>query len=352
MNGRIYDPLLGRMLSADITVQAPADLQSFNRYTYVKNRPLSLVDPSGFFWQELGNWLQGEGWKKNEEVLKAAAPVTGEFADGTITLEPITVTAAAPQPPSGPVALSNGNTAQANSDGSLTITRPDGTSRTYTAEELAQIAAEIATRAAADRADAAANSGGHVSWRKGLVYAFMDESQPVVVMAGAFVLFIPVNLHARFREAAYEASGGDAQYADAQAGIMLGLTAEAGVAGVSALSRLLAAENIPAKLYHYTGEGNVGSILEKGLTPGRTGQVFTTTNGSLTPIQAQIELALSPNRGLPGALLEIDAAALQRAGIKPTFGPARVLPTGNAPGGGVEIIFGEQIPAEFIKRVR
>ena len=111
-------------------------------------------------------------------------------------------------------------------------------------------------------------------------------------------------------------------------------------------------ENIPAKLYHYTGEGNVGSILEKGLTPGRTGQVFTTTNGSLTPIQAQIELALSPNRGLPGALLEIDAAALQRAGIKPTFGPARVLPTGNAPGGGVEIIFGEQIPAEFIKRVR
>lgn len=31
MNGRIYDPLLGRFLSADIVVQAPANLQSYNR---------------------------------------------------------------------------------------------------------------------------------------------------------------------------------------------------------------------------------------------------------------------------------------------------------------------------------
>ena len=49
MNGRIYDPLLGRFLSADIVVQAPASLQAFNRYSYVYNNPLSLTDPSGFF---------------------------------------------------------------------------------------------------------------------------------------------------------------------------------------------------------------------------------------------------------------------------------------------------------------
>lgn len=48
MNGRIYDPLLGRFLSADTTVQFPGNLQSFNRYSYVNNNPLSYVDPTGF----------------------------------------------------------------------------------------------------------------------------------------------------------------------------------------------------------------------------------------------------------------------------------------------------------------
>ncbi len=48
MNGRIYDPLLGRFLSADVQVTDPMDLQCYNRYTYVRNNPLSLVDPSGF----------------------------------------------------------------------------------------------------------------------------------------------------------------------------------------------------------------------------------------------------------------------------------------------------------------
>lgn len=48
MNGRIYDPLLGRMLSADIVVQAPGNLQSYNRYSYVANNPLTFTDRSGF----------------------------------------------------------------------------------------------------------------------------------------------------------------------------------------------------------------------------------------------------------------------------------------------------------------
>ena len=48
MNGRIYDPLLGRMLSADLFVQYPGSLQSYNRYSYVQNNPLTSIDPSGF----------------------------------------------------------------------------------------------------------------------------------------------------------------------------------------------------------------------------------------------------------------------------------------------------------------
>ena len=47
MNGRIYDPLLGRFLSADTVVQYPGDLQNYNRYSYVNNNPLTYRDPSG-----------------------------------------------------------------------------------------------------------------------------------------------------------------------------------------------------------------------------------------------------------------------------------------------------------------
>jgi len=48
MNGRVYDAVLGRFLSADPLVQAPNNLQSLNRYSYVFNNPMSYTDPSGF----------------------------------------------------------------------------------------------------------------------------------------------------------------------------------------------------------------------------------------------------------------------------------------------------------------
>lgn len=47
MNGRLYDPILGRFLSTDNFVQAPWDSQNFNRYTYCLNNPLKYTDPSG-----------------------------------------------------------------------------------------------------------------------------------------------------------------------------------------------------------------------------------------------------------------------------------------------------------------
>ncbi|MEO1626929.1 MAG: RHS repeat-associated core domain-containing protein, partial [Bacteroidota bacterium] len=47
MNGRMYDPVVGRMLSPDNHVQSPTNTQSYNRYTYAFNNPLSYTDPSG-----------------------------------------------------------------------------------------------------------------------------------------------------------------------------------------------------------------------------------------------------------------------------------------------------------------
>ncbi|MBU2554266.1 MAG: hypothetical protein KKF98_07370 [Bacteroidetes bacterium] len=50
MNGRMYDPMLGRFLSPDNYVQAPDYTQNFNRYSYVLNNPLKYTDPSGEVW--------------------------------------------------------------------------------------------------------------------------------------------------------------------------------------------------------------------------------------------------------------------------------------------------------------
>lgn len=49
MNGRLYDSALGRMCSADPYVQAPENIQNYNRYTYVLNNPVSATDPTGYF---------------------------------------------------------------------------------------------------------------------------------------------------------------------------------------------------------------------------------------------------------------------------------------------------------------
>lgn len=47
MNGRMYDPINGRMLSPDNYVQNPGSTQGLNRYTYAMNNPLKYTDPSG-----------------------------------------------------------------------------------------------------------------------------------------------------------------------------------------------------------------------------------------------------------------------------------------------------------------
>lgn len=69
MNGRFYDPILGRMLSPDNYVQAPGFTQSFNRYSYCLNNPLKYTDPTGEFF--LGTILTFVG-----DILKTA------FIDG------------------------------------------------------------------------------------------------------------------------------------------------------------------------------------------------------------------------------------------------------------------------------
>ena len=53
MNGRVYDPILGRFLSPDNFVREPDNTQNFNRYSYCLNYPLAYTDPTGFGWEDV-----------------------------------------------------------------------------------------------------------------------------------------------------------------------------------------------------------------------------------------------------------------------------------------------------------
>ena len=56
MNGRLYDPVIGRFFSPDNFVQIPEFSQSFNRYSYCLNNPLKYVDPSGELIIDVDDW--------------------------------------------------------------------------------------------------------------------------------------------------------------------------------------------------------------------------------------------------------------------------------------------------------
>jgi RHS repeat-associated protein len=70
MNGRIYDPLLGRFLSADVFVQFPTVLGSYNRYSYVSNNPLRYTDTSGFDRSDLSDDRRALAEKRKKELAK------------------------------------------------------------------------------------------------------------------------------------------------------------------------------------------------------------------------------------------------------------------------------------------
>ncbi len=58
MNGRIYDPAIGRFLSPDPIVKGGFNLQSHNRYSYVLNNPLINIDPSGHVWKKIKRFFK------------------------------------------------------------------------------------------------------------------------------------------------------------------------------------------------------------------------------------------------------------------------------------------------------
>lgn len=86
MGGRLYFPKIARFNAAD-PVSVGDDLQALNRFAYVRNNPLTLTDPSGYYsegWPGYGPWVDkpdgmfGGGWDRGQQVV-AAGWMLGSF---------------------------------------------------------------------------------------------------------------------------------------------------------------------------------------------------------------------------------------------------------------------------------
>jgi hypothetical protein len=102
----------------------------------------------------------------------------------------------------------------------------------------------------------------------------------------------------------------------------------------------------PDEAFHYTSPEAAQSIVRSGLRPGS----HATPNGELSGLQAQIDLALSPNRALPGAVVQVNVAGMRAAG----YDIPEVTQVGRnfgMPGGGWEMQFPDGVPSQFLKVV-
>ena len=75
-NARLYDPEIGRFISADPIVPDPFNPQSLNRYSYVLNNPLIYTDPSGYLipGEEYPGYTEtDDGWILDGGIVTARA---------------------------------------------------------------------------------------------------------------------------------------------------------------------------------------------------------------------------------------------------------------------------------------
>lgn len=283
MNGRVLDPVLGRFLSPDPYVQSPYDPQNLNRYSYVRNNPLRFTDPSGYCFND------------------HPAADTSALA----CLEQIMVTA----------------------------TGIDG----LTADLLA----------ASDRAMAAMRNFAEAGAMAGGVTGDGAQLEEILVSAPTErpnMFAVDASLYAQYPNWLTR-NLGDFLLAGSLAVVAL---IEPTPIGETALAAELAGEGGSAaatvdSAFHYTFRRFLSSIRSHGLRPGS----YATTNGRLSPLQAQIDLALPPTRGLTETMIRIDVAGLRRAGYEiPEL--SQIPRSAAMPGGGFEMQFPYAIPPEFI----
>ena len=200
MNGRIYDPEIGKFLSADPTLQFPESTQGYNRYAYAGNNPLTFTDPSGFsFWRVLAVFvgvvmLILQQYEFMNAIVGFLGTANYEFIAGSLIATglvrpPKAMTTTGGQPRDGPYGRSAMPSTNPGSGNSLTPKSPDEASAV--ADKLFDIitrALEAASRDSSASTNAEGKSAsGRATQTKAAQYVILLET-----VADIGVSYIPV----------------------------------------------------------------------------------------------------------------------------------------------------------------
>jgi RHS repeat-associated protein len=401
LNGRVYDPLIGRFTSADPVAAQPYETQGFDRYAYVGNNPLAFTDPNGFcgFFCVLGHIFNPvQVFNDQISVLKAiySVPYLGQalniataavvtYYTGGCVQCGIAVSSALSSLQAG---VTSGKLGEALKAGAISYAEAEafygvgsatgfhGITWDKAISEPGMFALNIAGHAAVGCITAEAQGGdcGPQALAAGIsaaaapaIYQEFGGASAGDVIGGTIASAAVGGVSSIAGGGKFENGAITAAYGylfNAMAGRIVGGIlggAGAGIAGIEtgpadavAIGYGIAEggevgsalEDALVEAFHYTFGARLPSIMETGLSPGS----YATTTGQLSGLQAQIDLALPPNRGLTDTVVRVDIAGLRGAGyqIPPITPVGREF---NMPGGGYEMKFPYTIPPRYLSVV-
>jgi RHS repeat-associated protein len=298
-SARYYASTQGRFTGPDPLLSSgkTANPQSWNRYAYCANQPLIFVDPDGLIWGYIDteDGLRKYRWYDDENALKAAgATVVTTFI----------------------YQAENGNYVTLNPN----------------ANQFEENAGRYDARKA--------------FWRyEGLPASWQDW----VPVWGQFRKMMFNYATGNYEGALFNFSMASVDGGTAVGGFMAGVGRQGATsAAEQGILRLNQAERSGAQtLFYYTDEATAQAITKSGQigAPGAK-EVFLTNNGNLTPLQAQIELAL-PAKNTATAVFSVDSQALPQL-LRSGRVAGNVF---NRAGGGFEFVFNGPVKEGF-KRIR
>jgi hypothetical protein len=298
-----------RFITPDPLVGRPSNSQEFNRYSYANNSPFHFVDTTGF---------------------QDALP--GDPAD--------------PPPPSSPsVPGENGGDAGSGTDplsNGFGADAPAG--NTVVDDQLPTVGDAIAASNASTGKQTLDLTGNYL-FRPDQHNTDTSKAYLVMLVAAA------VGPALEFFEGIWATLSTWAVLHPGTVEVATAIAAAQGGTMIEGAAPERAAEEAASEAFHFGFSKNMSSIMDEGLRLGENGKgAFATLDGTLSPLQAQVDLALSPNRGLPDALLRIDLDGLRSAGYEiPDV--TQVGRSFNMPGGGTEMQFPYSVPPNFLTPV-
>ena len=353
MNGRMYDPKLGRFLSPDPYVQSPTNPQNYNRYSYCLNNPLKYTDPDGEFWHiVIGAAVGGVinlavNWNNCDGFWEYVAAFGVGAGSGALTAATGGASAGLAI---GAAAIGGAATSATNNLIAQTGNNFSGSI------DWGQVGYYGLVGAVAGTA-----SYGASSW------AISNLSSPIINSLNINSPVLAQGINGTIGGAAGGFAGGFAggylmSGFDVNAGwdaAISGLKTGAAMGGSlgAAGGYVYAKQNdlnpwtgkISKPLYHYTTPENANKIMKSQLGREKDSWVYLTPDGTKTPLQAQIELALPQNNN-GGAIIEVRPNTL----YPKDFLIQRNV-TGNVynrGGGGYEMIYNGWISKDNIFRIK